>query len=122
MKNILCVLALFVFGLVLITPSNVVALDGGAESSYKAALNDTGGKTGSGATVTETLQAVINILLFIAGIAAVLVIVVSGFRFVTSNGDAGAVSKAKNSIIYATIGLAITVMAYAIVNFILENI
>lgn len=122
MRKVLYLLPLLALSLVLFVPSQALALDSGAESSYKEALKDTGGVNKSGATVTETLQSIINMLLFIAGVIAVLIIVVSGFRFVTSNGDAGSVSKAKNTIIYALIGLVVAVMAYAIVNFILGNI
>lgn len=75
-----------------------------------------------GTSVTDTIQNVINTLLFVTGMAAVIVIVISGLRFVTSNGDSNAVSKAKNSIIYASIGLIVAVSAYAIVNFILEQL
>ena len=53
---------------------------------------------------------------------AVIFIVIAGLRFVTSNGDANTVSSAKNTIIYAVIGIVVAVMAYAIVNFILFNI
>lgn len=49
-------------------------------------------------------------------------IVIAGFRFVTSNGDANTVTQAKNTIIYAVIGIVVAVMAYAIVNFILNQI
>ncbi len=81
--------------------------------------NESGNRSGD---VTKVIQDVINILLFLVGLIAVLMIVISGFRFVTSNGDANTVSSAKNSIIYAVIGLVIAVMAYAIVNFVLVNI
>jgi ABC-type Fe3+ transport system permease subunit len=90
----------------------------------KAGVKAVGG-TGSGNEandVTKTIQAVINILLFLVGLIAVLMIVIAGFRFVTSNGDANTVSSAKNTIIYAVIGIVIAVMAYAIVNFVLVNI
>lgn len=81
--------------------------------------NEDGNKAGD---VTKTIQDIINILLFLVGLIAVLMIVIAGFRFVTSNGDANTVSSAKNTIIYAVIGIVIAVMAYAIVNFVLVNI
>lgn len=83
------------------------------------------GGTGSGNTandVTTVIKNVIGILSFLVGLIAVLMIVIAGFRFVTSNGDSGTIASARNTIIYAVIGIVITVMAYAIVNFILDNI
>ncbi len=76
----------------------------------------------SGAQVSVVIKNVIGILSFLVGLIAVLMIVIAGFRFVTSNGDANTVSSAKNTIIYAVIGIVITVMAYAIVNFVIDNI
>ncbi|MEK7620837.1 MAG: hypothetical protein AAB395_00595 [Patescibacteria group bacterium] len=82
-----------------------------------------GGDTGnSSSDLTKTIKNVINILLFLIGMVAVIFIVIAGLRFVTSNGDANTVSSAKNTIIYAVIGIVVAVMAYAIVNFILFNI
>ena len=69
-----------------------------------------------------TIKSVINILLFITGMVAVLFIVIGGLRYVTSNGDQNATSSAKNTILYAVIGLVVAIMAYAIVNFVLENL
>ncbi len=119
------------------------ALDAGAEKGFKAGLFEAGGvdpdecKDAGGTVkddacvdkdgksidlVSSTLQNIINLLLFIAGVLAVILVVVGGFRYVTSNGDSAAAGKAKSTIIYAVIGLVVTIMAYAIVNFILENI
>ncbi len=83
---------------------------------------DSDPNSNKGTKVTDVIRNVIGILSFLVGMIAVLMIVIAGFRFVTSNGDAGTVSSAKNTIIYAVIGIIITVMAYAIVNFILTNI
>ena len=125
-------------------PTNVFALDGNAETNSRDALKKVGDDPDAGCTsrggkmnaqnqcvdkngkslneVTYTLRNIINLLLYVAGIIAVVIIVIAGFRFVTSNGDSAQVSKAKNTIIYALVGLVVAIMAYAIVNFILENI
>lgn len=76
----------------------------------------------NGPSVPKTITAVINILLFVIGVAAVIVIVVEAFRFVNSNGDSQAVSKSKNGIIFALVGLAVAALAYAIVNFVLDQL
>ncbi|MDO8336595.1 MAG: hypothetical protein Q7T74_07545 [Candidatus Saccharibacteria bacterium] len=83
------------------------------------------GGTGSGNTAndfTAVIKSVIGIISFLIGLIAVLMIVIAGFRFVTSNGDANTVSSARNTILYAIIGIVIAVMAYAIVNFVLDNL
>lgn len=61
-------------------------------------------------------------MLYVVGIIAVIVIIVGGLRFVTSEGDAQAANRAKNSVAYACVGLVLAVLAYAIVNFVLGSI
>lgn len=65
------------------------------------------------------IKDIINILLFLIGAIAVVMIIIGGLRYVTSGGDQGAITGAKNTILYAVIGLVIAVMAFAIVNFVL---
>ncbi|HYG84362.1 MAG TPA: pilin [Verrucomicrobiae bacterium] len=68
------------------------------------------------------LRNIINIMLFIIGAIAVLMIVIGGLRYVTSGGDSASVTGAKNTVLYAVIGLIVAIMAYGIVNFILDSI
>lgn len=65
---------------------------------------------------------IINAIVGALGLVAVIFIVVGGVNFMTSSGDAGKVQKAKNTILYATIGLVICVLAFAIVNFVITGI
>lgn len=81
-----------------------------------------GGDENKGSRVTDTIKIITNTLLFIVGVAAVIMIVVAGLRLVTANGDANTVSQAKNTIIYAIIGIIVAALAYAIVNFIINQI
>lgn len=62
---------------------------------------------------------VINVLLFIVGIISVIMIIIGGIMYSTSAGDAGAVTKAKNTILYAVVGLVIAFLAFAIVNWVI---
>lgn len=73
-------------------------------------------------SLMKLMEAVINTLLFLVGIIAVIVIIVNGIRFVTSNGNSDQVTSARNGVIYAMVGIAVAVMAYAIVRFILARI
>lgn len=70
----------------------------------------------------KLMNNIINTLLFLVGIIAVVVIIVNGIRFVTSNGNQDQVTSARNGIIYAVVGIVVAVMAYAIVRFILGRI
>lgn len=69
-------------------------------------------------TIAPVFKNVVNILLFIVGAVAVVVIIIAGIRYVTSAGNATAVSAAKNTLMYAIIGLIVAFLAYAIVNWV----
>lgn len=68
------------------------------------------------------VNTVVNILLWAIGLISVIMIIIGGIRYATSNGDSNAVTGAKNTIMYAVIGLVIAIFAYAIVNFVLVQI
>lgn len=59
-----------------------------------------------------------NILLFIIGAIAVIMLIIGGIRYVVSAGDQNAVTAAKNTILYAIIGIVVAFLAYAAVNFV----
>lgn len=70
----------------------------------------------------DLIKTVINVLLFVAGIVAVIVIIIGGIRYVTSSGEAANVKGAKDTILYAVVGLVITILAFSIVNFVLGKL
>lgn len=70
--------------------------------------------------VVNVLQIVINTMLFIVGAISVIMIIIGGLRYATSSGDSGSITSAKNTILYAVIGLVIAFLAYAIVNWVLQ--
>lgn len=75
----------------------------------------------SSGSVDSLFKNIVNILLFVIGGVSVIMIVVGGLRYVLSNGDSSAVTSAKNTILYAVVGLVIAMFAYAIVNFVIKN-
>lgn len=78
------------------------------------------GQTGSDCSdkgVTDTVKVVVTVISFIAGIAAIIMVLVSGFKYITSSGDAGKVGSAKNTLIYALVGIAIAAVAQVFVHF-----
>lgn len=61
-----------------------------------------------------------NTILYIVGIIAVIMLIVGGIKYVVSGGDAKKVTDAKNTVLYAIIGLVITLLSFAIVNFVIS--
>ena len=68
------------------------------------------------------IRDVVNILLFIIGAIAVIMLVIGGIRDTISGGDQSQVTAAKNTILYAIVGIVVALFAYAIVNFVLDRI
>ena len=62
-----------------------------------------------------------SVLLFIVGAVAVIMIVIGGLRYVVSGGDASQVQAAKNTILYALVGIIVAILAYAAVNFVINS-
>jgi hypothetical protein len=81
------------------------------------------GTTGSDCSdkgVSSFISAVINILSYIVGVAAIIMIILSGMKYITSSGDAAKITSAKNTLIYALIGLIIAALAQLLVHFVLN--
>ena len=72
--------------------------------------------------VGGTFSTITNVLLFIVGAIAVIMIVIGGLRYVTSGGNQNAVTAAKNTILYAIIGIIVAILAYAVINFVLGSL
>lgn len=69
---------------------------------------------------TTKVKDIINIALYVLGIIAVIMIIVGAFRYVLSGGDAGSVTAAKNTILYAVVGLIVAILSFVIVNFVIN--
>ena len=72
------------------------------------------GATGIFSTIT-------NVLLFVIGAISVIMIIIGGLRYVVSGGDSSNVTAAKNTILYAIVGLLVALFAYAMINFVLTS-
>jgi hypothetical protein len=64
---------------------------------------------------------VTNVMLFIVGAISVIMIVIGGLRYVVSGGDTSNVTAAKNTVLYAIVGLVIAMLAYALINFVITS-
>ncbi len=118
MKNVFkLVLAVLISGCVAMSGLSSVSaltLQEGAEAARcDGCPTDLFGNTGVFKQVTNTI-------LYIVGIIAVIMLIIGGIRYVISGGDSKKVTDAKNTVLYAIIGLVIAFLAFAIVNFVIS--
>ncbi len=79
--------------------------------------------TEEGAVEIQNIVSVaINIISIIVGVVAVIMIIWGGFKYITAGGDSGNVTTARNTIIYAIVGLVIVALAQFIVQFVLSRL
>lgn len=76
----------------------------------------------AGTSVESVVRTVINLLSLIVGIVAVIMIIIGGLKYITSSGDSANVTSAKNTILYAIIGLVVVALAQVIVRFVLTKV
>lgn len=114
---------MLMFGLVGVAalPAQAALCSGPKDCLNKGVDKVDSGKTGAN-DLTDLIKNVVNILLFIVGVAAVVMIIIGGLRYVTSNGEQAQVTAAKNTILYSVIGLVVAALAYAIVNFVVDKL
>jgi drug/metabolite transporter (DMT)-like permease len=71
------------------------------------------------ADLVENIKTVTNTMLFVIGVVAVIMLIVGGFRYIFSGGNSQNTTAAKDTILYAVVGIVVALLAYAIVNFVL---
>lgn len=69
----------------------------------------------------DIITTIINVMLFIAGALAVIMVIYGGIRYITAHGDEKQVKVAKDTIVYSVAGLIIAILAYALVTFIFDR-
>lgn len=120
-------------GLIALAVVPVLALavsfvSGGAVSAVDLSLNG-GANAARGNGQTDNLfseggifQTVTNILLFLVGAISVIMLIIGGIRYVISGGDQAAVTSAKNTILYAIVGIVVAFLAFAAVQFVITSL
>ncbi|MFZ1812056.1 MAG: hypothetical protein WAU02_00835 [Candidatus Saccharimonadales bacterium] len=100
--------------------ANAQAISGGIGGGAASAKGDGTAETlfGDGGI----FKTVTNILLYIIGAVSVIMLIIGGIRYVVSGGDQSAVTGAKNTILYAIVGIVVAFLAYAAVNFVTTNL
>ena len=96
----------------------LAAAPAGAINVFKACPDGTTSDVCKSEDISSPVQAIISTLLFAIGVIAVIMIIIGGIRYTLSNGDASQIKSAKDTILYAVIGLIVAMLAYAIVNFV----
>jgi hypothetical protein len=73
------------------------------------------------ATPQDIFSQVIQIFSWVVGAISVIMLIFGGFKYITSGGDAGKITGAKNTILYAIVGLVIVALSQVIINFVLDR-
>lgn len=127
MKLFVLMLLTIIVSLTFISANNSLALSCSVnlKPSSKLALQgatELGGSC-SGKTITAPgglVTTIVNIITYVAGVIVIFMIIFAGFRYITSTGDANKVNSAKNTLLYAIVGIIIIVMAQVIVHYIIN--
>lgn len=126
-KSVKMLVTRFAVGLLLVVPVAAPAvayadigggLNCGADlkiSSADCQAQDTGGQ------LDQIITLAINLFSVIVGIIAVVMIIVGGLKYITSGGDSGDITSAKNTILYAVVGLIVVAIAQFVVHFVLSK-
>ena len=112
-----------------------LALPANATTAKKGNCDTTNLTLGNGAQCAKTddqqselfgetgiFTTIVNVLLFLIGVISVIMLIYGGIQYTLSSGDSGKVNNAKNTILYAIVGLIVAILSYAIVNFVLKSI
>ncbi len=93
----------------------------GSDINISGTSTDCNNTSGADTSISAKIATVINVVSAIVGAIAVIMIIVGGFRYVTSAGNAEGAKAARNTILYAIIGLVIVALAQLIVHFVLNK-
>lgn len=95
-----------------------VQCSGAAAASPVCHASSTDPLTGSNGVIVKAT----NLIALVAGIAAVIMIIIAGIKFITSQGDSGSVSEARKTIIYSCVGIAVIVLAKTIITYVVSKV
>ena len=123
MKKIIAVIMMVVMGLIaqpVLADDvfNPICSEGGLSENEKIAAGCDDRSNEGMSRITN----LVNVAMGLAGLIAVVVIVFGGQRYLTSSGDPGKAKQAKDMITYGVIGLVVTVLAWVIVNFVINSV
>lgn len=112
-----------IFGLSLLGLAPTVhAADDVCNTDAAPIVKEAAGCEGNTDALPGLITGILNAIIAVSGIVAVIFVLIGGVNYMTSSGDSGKLEKAKKTILYACIGLIITALAFAIVNFTISGI
>ena len=95
---------------------NICSKENGSDNSVYCQNKDSGG-----AQVGGIIKTIVEVLLMAVGAISIIMIVIGGILFALSSGDAQKAAKARSTVLYAVVGLAVSLFASAIVNFVFNR-
>lgn len=98
--------------------AGVCDISGASQSTY---CQDQGKASTSNNPIIGIIKTAINIVSYMAGVAAVVAILISSIKFMTANGDQNSISSAKKTLVFAAVGIIIVLIAQSIVAFALKK-
>ena len=110
----------FSVGLMMLLPRFAAADCGSSQANGVAAVN--GDTCPNGTDLPTKFGVILNTLFIVAGAVAVLIMIVGGIRYITSTGDSKRIQAAKDTILYAVLGLIIIILARAIVGYVITQV
>lgn len=123
-KSLVAVLALtFAFSFAPVVTAGAIGINDGANSAKGSDQAECLVDTADSACTSgdPIFQTITNVMLFLIGAIAVIMLIIGGIRYTVSGGDQAAVKSAKDTILYAVVGIIVAILAYAIVNFVIGS-
>ena len=99
-----------------VSAANGINICSGNENSVYCKNKNTGETQ-----VNGIIKTIVEVLLTAVGAISIIMIVIGGIMFALSSGDAQKAAKARNTVLYAVVGLAVSLFASAIVNFVFNR-
>lgn len=128
MKKTILLIAVFAASLFTVSPllsqPAYAQADASSQQACKTIKSINPNDTSCGAAdgqVSKIIRIVLQMLSIVAGIIAVIMVIISGLKYITSQGDSNKIASAKNSLIYAIVGLVIVAAAQIIVQFVIRT-
>ena len=118
-SKLLKIISIFMIGITCFSTALTVPVfaDDVCSSSAPSEVKEAAGCNGNKNALPNIIVGILNAIIIVSSIVAVIWIVIGGVYYMTSTGDPGKIKKAKDTILYAVIGLVICALSYAIVNF-----
>lgn len=124
----LVLISLSFLGLTILNSSNLLAANVFSSCSSNSKLSSTNicksisNNNSTGNPINNIIDSILGVITYIAGILAVILILVSGYRFVTSGGNPNAITQARQTLMYALIGIIVVAVSQSLILFIFSKV